>query len=95
LVTPNLQFTGDDFFADKNVCSIVLELPNSALGANEVRLWARTLTPDDGGRWSQVERGLRKRSYLSKRKMPTSRVIPGREVDLPELRRRLDDLLQA
>ena len=29
----NLQFTGDDFFADKNVCSIVLEVPNSALGA--------------------------------------------------------------
>ena len=27
----NLQFTGDDFFADKNVCSIVLEVPNSAL----------------------------------------------------------------
>src|SRR5438046_10708404 len=34
----NLQFTGDDFFADKNVCSIVLEVPNSALGANEIRL---------------------------------------------------------
>src|SRR5882724_8743519 len=45
----NLQFTGDDFFADKNVCSIVLEVPNSALGAKEVRLWARTLTPGDGG----------------------------------------------
>jgi uncharacterized protein DUF4331 len=28
----NLQFTGDDFFTDKDVCSIVLELPNSALG---------------------------------------------------------------
>src|ERR1700732_1537234 len=54
----NLQFTGDDFFADKDVCSIVLEVPNSALGAREVRLWARTLTPDDGG-WIQVERGAR------------------------------------
>src|SRR5712664_2767464 len=42
----NFQFTGDDFFADKDVCSIVLEMPNSALGAKEVRLWARTLTPD-------------------------------------------------
>jgi Domain of unknown function (DUF4331) len=31
----NLQFTGDDFFADKDVCSIVLEVPNSALGAKE------------------------------------------------------------
>jgi len=37
------QFTGDDFFADKDVCSIVLELPNSALGADEVGLWARTV----------------------------------------------------
>src|SRR5712672_1945457 len=55
----NLQFTGDDFFADKNVCSIVLEVPNSALGANEIRLWARTLTPGDGGGWIQVERGAR------------------------------------
>src|SRR5207245_2764889 len=35
------------------------ELPNSALGAKEVRLWARTLTPDDGGGWRQVERGAR------------------------------------
>jgi hypothetical protein len=26
-----MQFTGDDFFADKDVCSIVLELPNTAL----------------------------------------------------------------
>src|SRR5260370_33575857 len=55
----NLQFTGDDFFVNKDVCSIVLELPNSALGAKEVRLWARTLTPDDGGGWRQVERGAR------------------------------------
>jgi hypothetical protein len=55
----NLQFTGDDFFADKNVCSIVLEVPNSALGANEIRLWARTLAPRDGGGWVQAERGAR------------------------------------
>jgi hypothetical protein len=54
----NLQFTGDDFFADKDVCSIVLEVPNSALGTKELRLWARTLTPGDGG-WIQVERGAR------------------------------------
>jgi hypothetical protein len=52
----NLQFRGDDFFADKDVCSIVLEVPNSALGAKEVRLWPRTLTPGDGG-WIQVEHG--------------------------------------
>src|SRR5437773_3843111 len=39
-----MQFTGDDFFSDKNVCSIVLEVPNSALRTNVVGLWARTLT---------------------------------------------------
>jgi Domain of unknown function (DUF4331) len=55
----NLQFTGDDFFADKDVCSIALEVPNSGLGAKELRLWARTLTPGDGGGWIQVERGAR------------------------------------
>src|SRR5262245_61785696 len=35
----NLQFTGTDFFADKNVCSIVLELPNSDLGTKRIGLW--------------------------------------------------------
>src|SRR6202140_5470348 len=39
----DLQFTGDDFFIDKDVCSIVLEMPNSALGPKRVGLWARTL----------------------------------------------------
>jgi Domain of unknown function (DUF4331) len=55
----NLQFTGDDFFADKDVCSVVLEVPNSALVAKEVRLWARTLMTGDGDNWIQVERGAR------------------------------------
>ena len=57
----NLQFTGDDFFADKNVCSIVLEVPNSALGPKEIRLWARTLAREHGagGRWVQADRGAR------------------------------------
>src|SRR6266849_6516974 len=32
----NLQFTGDDYFADQDVCSIVLEVPNSALGSKEL-----------------------------------------------------------
>jgi hypothetical protein len=36
----NFQFTSDDFFADKDVCSIVLEVPNSALGTKDVRLGA-------------------------------------------------------
>jgi hypothetical protein len=57
----NLQFTGDDFFADKDVCSIVLELPNSALGPQAVGLWHRTLVPADGagGGWVQADRGAR------------------------------------
>ena len=33
----NLQFTGEDFFTDKDVCSIVLEIPNSALGSGKNR----------------------------------------------------------
>jgi Domain of unknown function (DUF4331) len=56
------QFTGDDFFADKDVCSIVLEMPNEALGASgQVALWHRTLVPDgDGdGSWMQVDRGAK------------------------------------
>ena len=52
----NQQFTGDDFFADKNVCSIVLELPNSDLGTKRVGVWARTLVGAVGG-WVQVDRG--------------------------------------
>jgi hypothetical protein len=32
----NLQFTGEDYFADKDVCSIVLEVPNSALGSGKM-----------------------------------------------------------
>jgi hypothetical protein len=55
----DFQFTGDDFFADKNVCSIVLEVPNSALGSKEIALWHRTLAPDGGAGWVQAERGAR------------------------------------
>src|SRR5438552_7843387 len=53
-----MQFTGEDFFADKSVCSIVLELPNSALGTNVVGLWARTLDKTGEG-WVQADRGGR------------------------------------
>jgi Domain of unknown function (DUF4331) len=54
----NLQFTGDDYFADKDVCSIVLEVPNSALGPKQMGLWVRTM---DGasGKWVQADRGAR------------------------------------
>ena len=60
----NFQFTGEDFFADKDVCSIVLELPNSELGfsgSGRLGLWHRTLIPADraGGDWLQVDRGAR------------------------------------
>src|SRR5262249_7568552 len=51
-----MQFTGDDFFADKDVCSIVLEVPNAALGTKRVGVWARTLVGAVGG-WVQADRG--------------------------------------
>jgi len=53
-----MRFTGADFFADKDVCSIVLELPNSALGSTQVGLWARTVDKTDRG-WVQADRGGR------------------------------------
>jgi hypothetical protein len=54
----NLQFTGTDGFADADVCSIVLEVPNSALSTKKMGLWARTI---DGstGKWVQADRGAR------------------------------------
>ena len=57
----NFQFTAGDFFADKDICSIVLEVPNALLGPKEVGLWARTLIPADsaGGGWIQADRGAR------------------------------------
>src|SRR5207253_5963280 len=60
----NFQFTGDDFFVDKDVCSIAFELPNSELGfvgSGKLGLWHRTLSPADGavGGWLQVDRGAR------------------------------------
>jgi Domain of unknown function (DUF4331) len=54
----HMKFTGDDFFLDKDVCSIVIELPNSYLGSDEVRIWARTLDRTDQG-WVQADRGGR------------------------------------
>jgi hypothetical protein len=55
-IVNNRQFTGDDFFADKDVCGIVLEVPNSDLGARLVGLWARTLIRVAGD-WVQADRG--------------------------------------
>jgi hypothetical protein len=57
----SFQFTGEDFFAERDICSMVLEVPNSALGPKEVGLWARTLIKADsvGARWVQADRGAR------------------------------------
>jgi Domain of unknown function (DUF4331) len=57
----NFEFVGQDFFADKDICSIALEAPNAALGATGstlLGLWARTLSWVDE-RWVQAERGAR------------------------------------
>ncbi len=50
----NLQFTGKDFFADKDICSIVIEVPNSALGPGKVGFWARTIDGTGGGKWATL-----------------------------------------
>lgn len=46
----DFNFVHGDFFADKNVFSIVLEVPNSALGTtpHTTRLWARTVLSQNG-----------------------------------------------
>ena len=45
----NFKFTGSDFFIDKNVFGIVLEVPNHALGGNpQIGMWARTLLTKSG-----------------------------------------------
>jgi len=52
----NLRFTGTDYFLDKDVFAIVLEVPNSALGErSKVGLWSRVLWSHDG-EWFQVAR---------------------------------------
>lgn len=55
----NFQFTGKDLAADKNVCGIVLEVPNHALRtAGAVGIWMRSLLEDNkGAGWIQVDRG--------------------------------------
>ena len=54
----DMKFTGTDFFTGKDVCSIVIEVPNAALGDRKVGLWARTVD-GAGGKWVQAERGAR------------------------------------
>jgi hypothetical protein len=49
--------TGADTFLDKNVFSIILEVPNSALGSNpKVGIWYRVLIPKDGKPFFQIDR---------------------------------------
>ena len=57
-VLAGMKFSGPDFFIDKDVCSIVLEVPNTVLGPGKVGLWARTVD-GAGGRWVQADRGAR------------------------------------
>jgi Domain of unknown function (DUF4331) len=54
----DLKFTGQDFFADKNICSIALEVPNSQLGSKSLKLWARTLDGTSGS-YVQSDRNAR------------------------------------
>ena len=52
-----MQFTGSDTFLDKNVFSIILEMPNGALGSNpKVGIWYRVLIPKDGNPFFQIDR---------------------------------------
>jgi hypothetical protein len=45
----NMQWTGQDYFADKNVFGIVLEVPHSAFGTNpQLGIWARVMAPVHG-----------------------------------------------
>ena len=56
----NMQFTGADTFLDKNVFSIVMEIPNSALGnTSKVGIWYRVLIPKDGNPFFQIDRMAR------------------------------------
>jgi Domain of unknown function (DUF4331) len=53
----NMQFTGADTFLDKNVFSIVMEIPNSALGnSSKVGIWYRVLIPNNGNPFFQIDR---------------------------------------
>lgn len=51
-----MRFTGNDHFRDKNVFSMVLEVPNDVFGASKIGVWARVLAPQDGDPLSQIDR---------------------------------------
>src|SRR6266487_558505 len=51
------KFTGSDFFVAKNVFSMVLDVPNSALGSNSnIGVWGRVLLPQSDGSMLQIDR---------------------------------------
>jgi len=56
-VLDGFKFSHQDFFADKDVCSIVLEIPNASL-PGRVGIWARTVDCT-GGRFVPADRGAR------------------------------------
>ena len=75
----NLQFTGDDFFADKDVCSIALEVPNSALGSKifacgPAPWFLGTAGKEAGFRWTAERCLLKRTSSLARKKVRTSPV---------------------
>ena len=51
----DFAFTGEDFFIDKNVFSIVFEIPNTVLGEGQVGFWCRVLGLENG-ELSQIDR---------------------------------------
>ena len=52
----DFHFTGSDFFIDKNVFSMVLDVPNRALGTNpNVGIWSRCNKPVSG-KLTQIDR---------------------------------------
>lgn len=80
-----LKFTGQDFFADKNVAAIVLEVPTSELGS-KMNLWARTMDGASGS-YTQADRNARasqepflaadeKSAYITGEPVHDARFIP-------------------
>jgi hypothetical protein len=82
----NMQFTGHDFFTEADVCSVVLEVPNSALGTGKIGVWHRTVD-GAGGKWVQADRGAlpsqsvfltgeKKADYLAGEPADDARFVP-------------------
>jgi len=60
-VLDGFKFTHQDFFADKDVCSIVLEIPNVSLAPGRIGIWAGPWTaPAAAGCRRTAARGLRR-----------------------------------